>query len=174
MRTAMRTIWIVLVLAVSGGVLAANLTVEFGDKNPQTVPSYTEGGTVWAAAEGLATGLGVRIDGAMTRGKLLFRLGKRVSYSATVALRGNTAYVAALELARGLGYAPTLAADGSKLTVKFNQKVVCEDFEFQEQAQRFFSASSRLAPYNPTARDPFKLDKDGDGKACEFLPEQDK
>jgi hypothetical protein len=53
---------------------------------------------------------------------------------------------------------PTSAATGTQ---------DCADFDTQEQAQAFYDQHTTDTPGNP---DPFDLDTDGDGKACEGLP----
>ena len=53
---------------------------------------------------------------------------------------------------------PTAAATGTQ---------DCADFDTQEQAQAFYDQHTQDTPGNP---DPFDLDTDGDGKACEGLP----
>jgi hypothetical protein len=45
----------------------------------------------------------------------------------------------------------------------FAQTTTCQDFQFQEEAQVFFER------HDPD-QDPFGLDADGDGRACETLP----
>src|ERR687895_572676 len=47
------------------------------------------------------------------------------------------------------------------------QNVDCADFATQEEAQAFYDEHSDDVPGDP---DPFDLDTDGDGKACEGLP----
>ena len=166
----MRNVWI-LGLMLAGSALASSLAVEFGGETSQ-VDSYSEAGKLWAQSDTLALALGVRTDAAPVSGKLTFRLGKRISYAAPIALRGKQPYVVALEVARNLGYTATLLGDGSKLVLRYDKKVRCEDFEFQEQAQRFYRAASPQAAFNQMDRDPYRLDNDADGKACESLPEQ--
>lgn len=59
-----------------------------------------------------------------------------------------------------------VVTDGSgKYTNDYN----CEDFETQEQAQRFFDKVRA-----DTGRDPNRLDGDRDEKACEHLPKESK
>ena len=53
---------------------------------------------------------------------------------------------------------PTAAASGTQ---------DCADFDTQEAAQAFYDQHTSDTPGNP---DPFDLDTDGDGKACEGLP----
>jgi hypothetical protein len=53
---------------------------------------------------------------------------------------------------------PTAAASGTQ---------DCADFDTQEAAQAFYDQHVSDTPGNP---DPFDLDTDGDGKACEGLP----
>jgi hypothetical protein len=53
---------------------------------------------------------------------------------------------------------PTAAASGTQ---------DCADFDTQETAQAFYDQHTSDTPGNP---DPFDLDTDGDGKACEGLP----
>ena len=165
----MRNVWI-LGLILAGSAIASSLAVEFGGETSQ-VDSYSEAGKLWAQSEALALALGVRTDAAPAGGKLTFRLGKSISYTAPITLRGKQPYVIALEVARNLGYTATLLGDGSRLVLKYEKKVRCEDFEFQEQAQRFYRAASPQA-FNQMDRDPYRLDNDADGKACESLPDQ--
>lgn len=86
-------------------------------------------------------------------------------------LRGLTARAALLSAATlasmwlfaGLASAqtsptPTAAATGTQ---------DCADFDTQEDAQAFYDQHTNDTPGNP---DPFDLDTDGDGKACEGLP----
>ena len=165
----MRNVW-VLGLIVAGSAFASSLAVEFGGETSQ-MDSYTEAGKTWAQSDALALALGVRTDAAPVGGKLTFRLGKKISYAAPITVRGKQTYAVALEVARNLGYTATLAGDGSRLVLKYEKKVRCEDFEFQEQAQLFYRAASPQAIIQMD-RDPYRLDNDADGKACESLPEQ--
>lgn len=165
----MRSVWVI-GLIVAGSALASSLAVEFGGETSQ-IDSYAEGGKLWAQSDALALALGVRTDAAPAGGKLTFRLGKKISYTAPITLRGKQPYAVALEVARNLGYTATLAGDGSRLVLKYDKKVRCDDFEFQEQAQLFYRAASPQAIIQMD-RDPYRLDNDADGKACESLPEQ--
>ena len=165
----MRNVW-VLALIVAGSAFASSLAVEFGGETTQ-VGSYAERDKVWAQSDALALALGVQTDNASVGGKLTFRLGKKISYAAPITLRGKQAYAVALEVARNLGYTAVLSADSSRLVLKYEKKVRCEDFTFQEQAQRFYRAASPQAIIQMD-RDPYRLDNDADGKACESLPEQ--
>ena len=133
--------------------------------------SYAEGGKIWAQSEALPLALGVRTDAAPVGDKLTFRLGKKISYAAPITVRGKQTYAVALKVACNLGYTATLAGDGSRLTLKYEKKMRCKDFEFQEQAQRFYHAASPQAIIQMD-RDPYRLDNNADGKACESLPEQ--
>jgi hypothetical protein len=64
---------------------------------------------------------------------------------------------AILAAALWLGHAPALAQTAKS----------CADFKTQAEAQAFYNAHKNDNPSNP---DPFQLDVDGDGKACEGLP----
>ncbi len=59
-----------------------------------------------------------------------------------------------------------VVTDGSgKLTDDYN----CEDFDSQNQAQKFFDKVKA-----DTGKDPNRLDGDKDGDACEALPKEEK
>jgi hypothetical protein len=75
--------------------------------------------------------------------------------AATLALIWFTGGAAAGQTATAT---PTAAATGTQ---------DCADFDTQEEAQAFYDQHVQDTPGNP---DPFDLDTDGDGKACEGLP----
>ena len=54
-------------------------------------------------------------------------------------------------------------------TGKFTNDYNCEDFESQDQSQRFFDKVKA-----ETGKDPNRLDGDKDTKACEALPKEEK
>jgi hypothetical protein len=160
---------VLVTLALASVALASSLTVNFG-REPTRMDSQLEGGKLYVPAEALSDAMGVRA--VSNAGRVTFKLGERVSFTAPSIARDRQPYVVALEVARGLGFTATLK--DTTLTLQYEKRVRCEDFKYQEDAQRFYMASSQQSEVKQADRDPYRLDKDGDGRACMSLPEAPK
>jgi hypothetical protein len=160
-----------LALALSSLALASSTTLKF-KTNLSTIDDLRENGKLYLSLEAFSEAIGTTHVRSGTR--VTLNLGKRTRFVTTGLQRGNAVYIPALEVTRGLGY--SVAEEKGQLVVDYSRAVVCDQFAFQEDAQRFFNAGRDKKPrvgMTRPERDPYNLDRDFDGLACEYLPSRE-
>jgi hypothetical protein len=158
-------------------VLAGTVTIQF-KSNKRPVDTILKNGKLLVEAGELSFGLGVQY---MTKaGITTFTLGRKAKTSVPSSKGGTLDwdYVDPFEVAKNLLYSAKLekVTDAKTkvvtevLMINYSQKITCNDFEFWEDAQKFFNASANILAQDFDQRDPFNIDPGKDGLACEFLP----
>jgi hypothetical protein len=165
------------IFSLTSLVLANELTFQFRG-NKRVVDTIVKNGKELAEVGELAWALGVqyKVQGS----SVTMYLGRK----AKITLDGSGGgkfdwiYVDPMLAAKGLGYTlklekvtdPKTKIQLDVINIRYPLKIVCGDFVYWQDAQRFYVASTNAIAVENADRDPFNLDLGKDGSACDELP----
>ncbi len=173
----MKRLVLVGIIALASTAFASAVTIQF-KTNKRNADTITKNGKLLVEVSELSFALGVQY--ATNANSVTFMLGRKAK-TTVPSFKGGTLdwdYVDLFEVAKNLAYTAKLEkltdaktkAVSEVLMVDYPQKILCTDFIYWDDAQKFFNASADNLARDFDQRDPYNLDRGKDGLACEFLP----